>query len=180
MGFSKALVKVDGRPLWRLQMEKLAGLAPAELFFSAPPGLELPAGEWTVLHDEKPGLGPLGGLAAAHCVMSADWLVVLAVDLPRMTASYLETLRDHAVTDGLGQVPEMDGRYLGLAAIYPRAFLDRHLDAHLRGDDRSVQRFVRAGIAEGLLAACPVAEKNRHLFQNVNTLEDLSFCSGAL
>jgi molybdopterin-guanine dinucleotide biosynthesis protein A len=180
MGFPKALVTVDGEPLWHWQMEKLARLAPAELFFSAPVDLELSAGKCTLVRDEKPGLGPLAGLAAAHYVMSADWLVVLAVDLPRMTTSYLEMLRDRAFTSGLGQVPEMDGHYLGLAAIYPRAFLDRHLEAHLRSDDRSVQRFVRAGLAEGSLAACPVAENERPLFQNVNTPEDLSFCSGAL
>jgi molybdopterin-guanine dinucleotide biosynthesis protein A len=178
MGFPKALADVEGKPLWRTQIEKLAALLPAELFFSAPEGLELPAGTWTLIRDEKTGLGPLAGLAAAHRIMSAGWLIVLAIDLPRMTASYLETLRGRAFTSGLGQVPELDGRYLGLAAIYPRAFLDRHLDAHLRSDDRSVQRLVRAGIAEGSLASCPVAENERHLFQNVNTPEDLSASGG--
>ncbi len=173
MGFPKALAEVDGKPLWRAQLDKLIALAPAELFLSVPPGLHFPAGNWTVLHDAQSGLGPLAGLAAAHRIMSVDWLLVLAVDLPRMTASYLQTLRDRAFTSGIGQVPELEGRYLGLAAIYPRPFLDDHLEAHLRSDDRSVQRFVRAGITEGRLAVFPVAENKRHLFQNVNTPEDL-------
>jgi molybdopterin-guanine dinucleotide biosynthesis protein A len=173
MGFPKALVNVDGMPLWRVQLAKLSDLHPAETFLSAPRELEMPPGAWKVIHDEKPGLGPLAGLASARCVMSAEWLLVLAVDLPLMTSSYLEALRDEAFASGVGQVPELDGRFLGLAAIYPRAFLDDHLDAHLRSDDRSVQRLVRAGIIEGTMAAWPVGENDRALFQNANTPEDL-------
>src|SRR6202044_2197920 len=42
MGFPKALANRDGAPLWRVQMDKLAELHPAETFFSAPRDLELP------------------------------------------------------------------------------------------------------------------------------------------
>jgi molybdenum cofactor guanylyltransferase len=174
MGFPKALVNVEGMPLWQMQMDKLLALHPAETFLSAPRDLGLPSGAWKILRDEKPGLGPLAGLAAARRTMSAEWLLVLAVDLPRMTVSYLEALRDQAFKSGVGQVPELDGRYLGLAAIYPRAFLNDHLDTHLRSDDRSVQRLVRAGITEGSLQAAAVADSDRHLFQNANTPADLS------
>ncbi len=173
MGFPKALIDVNGKSLWRAQMDKLLGLHPAETFLSAPRDLALPSGAWRIVHDEKPGLGPLAGLDAAHRVMTADWLLVLAVDLPAMTTAYLEILRERALKSGVGQVPEMDGCYLGLAAIYPRAFLDRHLDAHLHGEDRSMQRFVRAGIAKDSLQAIAVADNERHLFQNANTPEDL-------
>jgi molybdopterin-guanine dinucleotide biosynthesis protein A len=173
MGFPKALVNVDGTPLWRVQMEKLADLRPAETFLSAPRELELPSGAWKIVHDSAPDLGPLAGLASARHFMTAEWLLVLAVDLPRMSSTYLAALRDRALASGVGQVPELEGRLLGLAAIYPRAFLDDHLDAHLRSDDRSVQRLVRSGIIEGALAACPVTEKDRALFQNVNMPEDL-------
>lgn len=173
MGFPKALVNVDGTPLWRVQMDKLLALHPAEIFLSAPRDLELPPGAWKIIHDEKPDLGPLAGLASARHVMSAEWLLVLAIDLPWMTASYLQALRDRAVASGVGNVPELDGHYIGLAAIYPRTFLDDHLAAHLRSDDRSVQRLVRAGVVEGTLAPWPVAENERVLFQNANTPEDL-------
>ena len=174
MGFPKALLNVNGRPLWRVQMDKLLALHAAEIFLSAPRDLELPSGAWRIVHDDKTGLGPLAGLAAGRRVMSADWLIVLAVDLPQITTAYLETLRDRAFKSGVGQAPELHGRYLGLAAIYPRAFLDDHLDAHLRSDDRSVQRLVRAGIVEGALTAWPVPQNDHHLFQNANTPADLT------
>ncbi len=174
MGFPKALIDRGGHPLWQVQMGRLMALQPTELFFSAPPDLPTPkTGAWKILHDERPGLGPLAGIAAAHRVMSAGWLLVLAIDLPRMRVRYLESLRDRALASGVGQVPELDGRYQGLAAIYPRAFLDHHLDRHLRSHDRSVQRLVRAGITAGSLAACPVAASEHHLFHNANTPADL-------
>jgi molybdopterin-guanine dinucleotide biosynthesis protein A len=179
MGSPKALLEIGGKPLWRVQLEKLEALSPAELLLSAPSDLEFPAGAWTILRDHAPNRGPLAGLEAARRAMTSEWLLVLAVDLPLMTALYLEALRGRAFASHLGQVPEMDDRFLGLAAIYPRAFLDGHLEAHLRSDDRSVQRFVRAGIDAGRLAPWKVAETERSLFQNLNTPADLARIAGA-
>jgi molybdopterin-guanine dinucleotide biosynthesis protein A len=178
MGSPKALLDFGGRPLWLRQMEKLQALAPRELFISTPRGLALGEGPWTIVHDERPGLGPLAGLSAARAAMSSEWLVVLAVDLPAMTSGYLESLRAAAVAAGKGQVPELDGFYAGLAAVYPRACLDLARD-HLESEDRSVQRFVRAGIDAGFLAVRPVAEKERPFFRNLNEPADYAAARAA-
>jgi molybdopterin-guanine dinucleotide biosynthesis protein A len=174
MGFPKALLDMGSHPLWIVQADRLAVLRPAEGFVSLPPGLDSSLTAWKTLRDKKPGLGPLAGLAAARDAMSSDWLLVLAVDFRSMDIAYLENLRDVALASGIGQVPELDGFYLGLSAIYPRAFLDEHLEAHLKSDDRSVQRFVRAGIDLGFLASTTVPAAKRHLFANVNSPADFS------
>lgn len=172
MGSPKALLDFGGRPLWRLQLEKLRALAPAQLFISAPRNLALPAGaDWKILHDEQPHLGPLAGISAAHHVLSADWLVVLAIDMPAMTAGYLQQLCSAALATGRGQIPQLDGYHLGLAAVYPRAALEK-VASQLRDPDRSLQKFVSAGIYAGLLASRPVPESERLLFANINHPED--------
>lgn len=172
MGSPKALLDFEGRPLWRVQLEKLQSLLPSELFISAPRELSLPPTEGKILHDEQPGLGPLAGLWAARQAMSAPWLIVLAIDLPAMTPAYLQTLRDVARSTKLGQVPrEEDDYYLGLAAIYPGAWLD-HTETYLQSEDRSLQRFVHDGIEAGLLAARSVSQNELPLFLNVNDPAD--------
>ena len=167
MGSPKALLDFHGRPLWQAQVEKLRALAPAELFISAPRELALPPGDWKVLHDDQPNLGPLAGLWAARQAMSTEWLIVLAIDLPEMTSAYLARLCAAAIAENVGQVPQLDGFHLGLSAVYSRVFLGR-LHGYLESADRSVQRMVKEGIAAGLLAARPVLESERGLFLNAN------------
>jgi molybdopterin-guanine dinucleotide biosynthesis protein A len=172
MGQPKALLDIAGQPLWKLQTAKLQALHPDELFISLSREIALPAGPWRVLHDEKTGLGPLSGIHAALQVMTSEWLVVLAVDLPDMTTDFLQGLCDSAREKRCGQVTQLDGFYEGLAAIYPRS-VAALCEQHLAGNDRSLQSFVRQAMAEGQLSLYPVAEENRPLFRNVNRTMDL-------
>jgi len=172
MGQPKALLEAAGRPFWEAQMEKLQALDPDELFISIPRELSLPSGPWQVLHDEKVGLGPLSGLHAALQAMTGEWLVVLAVDLPEMTTAFLRNLHEAATAKGCGLIPQLDGFYEGLAAIYPRSLADL-CQTHLASKDRSLQRFARQAVADGQLSIYPVTEENRALFRNVNRPTDL-------
>jgi molybdopterin-guanine dinucleotide biosynthesis protein A len=172
MGRPKALLEVAGRTFWKMQVEKLQALQPDEIFVSMPRGLSLPAGPWRVLHDEQAGLGPLAGLDAALHAMTAEWLIVLAIDLPNMTTDFLHNLAATARAERHGLVPQLDGVYECLAAIYPRTVAGLCRE-HLAGEDRSLQRFARRAIDEGLLARYPVPEENRALFRNVNRPSDL-------
>lgn len=172
MGQPKALLDYEGQPLWRAQMEKLQGLHPGELFLSVPQELSLPAGPWHILHDEKSGLGPLSGLSAAFKSMTCEWLAVLAIDLPDMTSGFLQNLHADSLARGCGLVPQLDGFYEGLAAVYPRSIADL-CGKHLASEDRSLQRFVRQGMADGYLINYPVTEAERPLFRNVNSPADL-------
>ena len=171
MGRDKAALTFDGQPLWQRQLATLRALEPAELLISGP--LE---GPWAgagveVVSDDCPGLGPMGGVATVLPRMRCERLLVLAVDLPAMTADFLRTLLAHATPD-CGVAPMLDGRYEPLAAIYPRAI--HALAARcVAGGDRSMQRFIGAGLTEGLLRAQPVAVADRGLFHNVNGPDDL-------
>ena len=174
MGRDKALLPLpDGRLLWQRQLAVLRELDPAELFISGPPRPDFP-GEIPLLTDAAPGLGPLAGIAEALTVMRSPLLVVLAVDLPRMTTGFLRELI-RAGNDGCGVVPQRDrsagGFYEPLGAVYPREALPyaRH---RLAGDDLSLQGFVRELVAAALVQPWPLdAATALGCFANWNTPE---------
>jgi molybdopterin-guanine dinucleotide biosynthesis protein A len=172
MGRDKAWIPVNGEPLWQHQLATLRSLEPAEIFLCGAGRDDLAAPDVRGLLDAEPDRGPLGGLAAALAASSESFVVVLAVDLPAMTAEFLAELVDEAAIDGMGIVPELDGFYQALAAVYPRALAD--CASRLAADaDHSLQHFIREGISAGLLWARQVTEAERGLFQNWNEPGDI-------
>ncbi|HEY5078462.1 MAG TPA: molybdenum cofactor guanylyltransferase [Opitutaceae bacterium] len=170
MGRPKALLKFEGRPLWRRQAELLQKLGPAELMISAGNDWKVEPGPWTLVRDRLPGIGPLGGIAAAMDAMASDLLLVLAVDMPSMSAGYLGGLLEASGPGGV--VPEENGFYHGLAAVYPRS-VRALVAAALGGADHSLQPILTCAVRDGLIAARPIAAGEWQLFRNVNRPEDL-------
>jgi molybdenum cofactor guanylyltransferase len=170
MGRDKAALVIRGKALWVHQLETLRATGPAELFVSGPAG-----GPYTgceVVVDEFPGLGPLAGLSATLRKAGTEWLLVLAVDLPRMTAEFLTQLLQEAEETRCGVVPEDGGRFHALAAVYPRSCLGL-IEDRLHTEDRAVQSFVRIGLERGMLRARPLTVEEARLFENLNTPADL-------
>ena len=171
MGRDKALLALPGgRLLWQRQLDVLRELAPAELFLSgfARPGF--PA-DVPLLADELPGCGPLGGIAAALAAMASPRLVVLAIDLPHMTAAFLRGLLAECGA-GQGVVPRAaDGFFEPLAAVYPRT---AHAEARARlgRGEYALQPFVRTLTAEGKASARRIRQEETVLFTNWNVPED--------
>jgi molybdenum cofactor guanylyltransferase len=170
MGRPKALVEFEGAPLWRRQALLLRSLGPQDLMISAGADWTLEAGPWTVVRDSAPGMGPLAGIAVALEAMATDLLLVLAVDMPGMSAQYLGELLASAGQKGV--VPEENGVAHGLAAVYPRA-MGALVRETLAGDDRSVQSVVRRAVHDGLVTLRPIVAGEGLLFRNVNRPEDL-------
>lgn len=145
MGRDKALLPLpDGSLLWERQFTVLRELHPAALFISGARRSEFPP-EVVCLTDETPGRGPLGGIVAAlHAAPALPRLVVLAIDLPAMTSTYLQRLLDET-GEARGTVPRHPntGFFEPLAAVYPRQILST-AEARLQGEDRSMHGFIRA------------------------------------
>jgi len=97
MGTDKALVEFCGQPLVAHALEILreAGLSAA--IAGAQPALSTFA---PVVPDDKPGLGPLGGVCAAMASTTAPWTVFIPVDLPLLPASLVQYLLNHACVTG--------------------------------------------------------------------------------
>lgn len=167
MGCDKAGVLLDGVPLWQRQLATLRALAPDELLISG--RLDGPYADAGVpiIADDVPGLGPLGGLATILRRMKCERLLLLAVDLPAMTFTFLESL-----LPANGVVPFLDDHFEPLAAIYPRRVLPL-AERCLADSDHSMQHFIRQCVAEGLLTPQPLRAEDRPFFRNANTPRDL-------
>lgn len=123
MGRDKALLEVDGRPMWRRQWDLLAEVGATERFLSVRPEQAWAPAEVTKISDATPDAGPLAGIVAALERCTTPLLLVVAVDLPRMDAGYLRRLLAACGAER-GIVPwRRGGRPEPLCAVYPRAVL---------------------------------------------------------
>ena len=163
MGRDKAFLEYEGEPLWQRQLQTLTKLSPEQLMISGP--LRQEWNEYEIVADEIVAAGPLAGVAAALQKCTALFLVVLAVDLPRMTADFLRSLRP-------GEVPRGPAGYEPLAAVYTATCAPLAAQA-LRSGDFSMQNFVRRAIDQGLLAEREISATEMTLFANLNTPSDL-------
>ena len=166
MGRDKALLEIDGEPLWRRQLETLCALAPEQLMISGPP-----RGEYEALPDAVENAGPLGGVSAALQRSSSPLLVVLAVDLPQMTSDYLRSLLT-LCREGRGVVPRGPEFFEPLAAVYPTVCASL-TGAALRRGKYSMQDFVRSALAKKLIVAHDISTAEMPRFANLNTPADV-------
>jgi molybdenum cofactor guanylyltransferase len=170
-GSDKALVKIEGVELWQRQVSLLRALGPQEILVAAPEPPVWIDDQLRFVRDAMPNAGPLSGVAAALRECSTSHLLVLAIDLPRVTAAFLQSLVDLS-SESRGAVPKRNGFFEPLVAIYPqscRALADRQL----RAGKFMMQDFVSAALEENLIVVRDVRSGEEPLFTNMNTPEDL-------
>ncbi len=178
MGRDKAALLVNGEPLWKRQLAVLRATEPAEIFISGKGDGPYAGCCVEILADEIPGCGPLGGIVTALRRCTSERLLVLAVDMPAMTAEFLLTLLNESSRTGKGVVPSVaaDGRRRAdlepLAAIYPRTAV-AVADNCLRRGERKLETFIRRLEADGLVVVQSVASNEVRLFENWNAPENL-------
>jgi len=125
---------------------------------------------YAVIPDLFPGEGPLGGILTALAHTSAEWNLMVACDMPALSALFLRKLLDAAEEEDADALLPAgpSGRPEPLCAVYrkgSRAALEAGFQAGIR-------KITQAACgAEGLrTVVLPVAEVS--VFQNVNTPEE--------
>lgn len=164
MGRDKALLEFEGARLLDHQLATLREVHPPELFLSCRPGAPYDAPDTTLIFDEQEDAGPLGGIAACLDAMQSERLLVLAVDMPRMTPAFLNRLLQRFPG---GVIPRIEDRYEPLAAIYPYAMLTLAHE-NLAKNEFALHTWVERGVHEGLVQIWDLEEKERWLFENWN------------
>ena len=171
MGRDKALLETEGRLLWERQRDLLVETGAAEIFLSARPDQEWAKrapGFKAVLHDGNPGCGPLTGITAALERSSTSHVIVLAIDLPRMTTYWFEGLTSGCAA-GCGAVGRRGDFFEPLAAIYPREFLPLAWEA-IAGARYGLQPLLTASVDSGGMNVTEISEAEAAWFENWNDL----------
>lgn len=171
----KALLHWHGQDLWQAQLHKLQSIGASRVLLSCrseQPLYVSPSEGVEMVHDpEGVDEGPLG--AITRCLERVQMpLLVLAVDMPWMTAAFL---REHLVphtepaTGRFFRGPHGDETLSGLyvPAMLPlmqKALSEKHL---------ALQPIIEAAVHSGLAATHPLAEAQMPFFHNVNSPHDL-------
>ena len=176
MGKDKAWLEIDGRPMIQRVVEELRRVTPAVTVIANDPEydrLGLP-----VLADLNPDIGPLEAIRVALAASLAPRVLLVACDLPFVTAEFLEFLLDRVESHQAVVPLNSDGRLEPLCAIYSTEALEPVTEL-IRNGERKVSRLldrVRTRLIPfedlGQLAG---AER---FFINVNTPEDYSRAGG--
>jgi molybdopterin-guanine dinucleotide biosynthesis protein A len=129
-GRDKSEVRVGGRRILERQLDELRQLTDDILLVGARRHEEV-AGIHRVT-DRVPDSGPLGGLDAALAAARDDRLIIVACDMPFITAAFLQRLV--ALSDPVDAVvPRTERGYHPLCAVYRRSChpaVLRHLAEH--------------------------------------------------
>jgi molybdopterin-guanine dinucleotide biosynthesis protein A len=172
MGSDKALLPVEsgGRfvPLWEKQWDLLKSLEPVELLFSGlkrrglPVDLRFLADRWDA--------GPLGGIATCLDEIQVQWLLVVAIDMPKMTLICLAEILRAAIDSGTGIIPVLNDKFEPVIAIYPKAALQIAVE-QIQQSNFKLQDFARELLAIGLIKAWNVPLQFAPCFKNWNQPE---------
>lgn len=162
MGRDKALLPFRGGPLGATIARAIEQAAGSVTIVGRGEFPGFPA-----IPDLHPGEGPLGGILTALAHSRADWNLVVACDMPEVTAEFLAGLLDRAEASGRDAlIPHgPGGRAEPLCAVY-RSAAREPLEREFTRGVRKVMMAVAALDA----AVCSVREVAH--FQNVNTPED--------
>jgi molybdopterin-guanine dinucleotide biosynthesis protein A len=177
-GADKALAEWHGEPLARWVAERVRAAAASVTLVGSPECyqvLGLP-----VVADETPGLGPLGGITAALNHSRADWNLVVACDMPYVTAEFLEYLVRLAQEDAADVVMPLDGEGQDepLCAVYARR-CHGPIDVAVRQGVRKVtEAFAGLRVRRVGHAAYAALDPDERLFANLNTRDEMEAARG--
>ena len=172
MGRDKAALPFEGEPLWQRQLAILRATGASELLISGRADGPHAESGVSVVEDLTPGAGPLAALEALLPRIANTHAIVLAIDLPAMRADFLLMLVKTALAQACSVVPESDGRFEPLAAVYAPSLLPLVIECR-RGPDHSMQHLLRKAVMSGLAIAHPIRAEERALFRNLNFPEDI-------
>jgi molybdopterin-guanine dinucleotide biosynthesis protein A len=177
MGVDKATLLISGGQLWKRQLEVLNNLRPGAVWISARTAPSWGPAEIEVVTDKPPSRGPLSGIAAGLRRLQTSHLLVLAIDLPQMTAEHLRKLCVLA-HPGAGVIPFHGDYFEPLCAIYPLEALAA-AETALSSGDVSLQHFAQNLLRESQARVYDLASEERPLYLNMNTPSDLPESMGS-
>ena len=127
-----------------------------------------------VIHDVYPDRGPLGGIHAALASSAHELNLMLAVDMPSVSAELLKRLLAVAEeSQAVVTVPQTSDGWQPLCAVYRKAFAVI-AERALKTDDYKIDRlFNQVAIRRVMEAEVEKWGYSSQVFMNLNTPDDL-------
>ncbi|MEG4802853.1 molybdenum cofactor guanylyltransferase [Microcoleus sp. ARI1-B5] len=172
MGTDKALLEIEGKSLLQRACEVAAALTPQVYVLTAWPDryrstLTEPS---QFLVEYNPGTGPLVALAQGLTEIAADWILLLACDLPLLDAQIIQNWANQLTAfapSTLAVAPYQKSRWEPLCGFYRQQSLPS-LQSFIDQGGRSFQKWLNQIPAIPL----PVGEREALMLSNCNTLEE--------
>ena len=182
-GRPKGLARLGGQRVADTVLAALRGATATQVVVANDPA----AAEWfpgqRIVADDTPGLGPLGGLATALGAAEGAPALVVAWDMPFVTADLLRELRRRGEAGASAVVPVhgVDGWAEPLCAWYGPAALEICHALLAAGARRAAALFdaLPGAATLGDAALAPFGDPAR-LFDSIDTPERLAELGGAL
>ncbi len=166
MGTDKAFLPFGDESLIERQLGCLGETGAAEVLISGRVGVDYSRFGLTVVHDELPDSGPLGGLAAVLKAATFEKILVLAVDMPAMTSAMLMKIISMCEKN-MGCVPIDERGFEPLAAAYSKQLLPL-AEEMLASGRYSMRGFVKEAVGRGRLRTLQLEAAEQIHFVNCN------------
>ena len=170
MGADKAFLEIASKPLIVRAIELTRAVTDQVRIVGAPQKFSAYA---PIVEDVFPDCGPLGGIHAALTTTDADLNLVLAVDLPFVTADLLRLLLAEAQDSGATvTVPHAAGRLQPLCSVYRQQFASAAERALAQGKNKIDALF--QGVSVNIVSEKKLlaAGFSSAIFRNLNTPEE--------
>jgi molybdopterin-guanine dinucleotide biosynthesis protein A len=170
MGTDKAFLEWDGQTLLARALELGRGVA-EDVFIAGDAAKFTSYGR--VVEDIFPDRGPLGAIHAALCHTSAEWNLMLAVDMPLLEPKFLAfLLRAAQESTAAVTVPKLSEGWQPLCAVYRPAFAEAAECALLEGRNKVDTLFAEVEVRELREVELSLAGFGEQMFRNLNTPEE--------
>jgi molybdopterin-guanine dinucleotide biosynthesis protein A len=169
-GRDKSAILVEGISILDRQLAVLRGRARSILLIGSRGAVPAPC---VAVDDLTPGTGPLGALVTALTVAPTARILVLASDMPFISAPFVEFLATVA-PEARAVIPVSGGRWHPLCAMYAREAvfdLSAAVDAGQRTVAAAVEALAPRLVHDDELAAF---DPDGRLLANLNTPADLA------
>ncbi len=179
MGRDKATIEIDGIPLLRRIYDVVAGcddggIRSIESIHIVTPWMEryrsiLPI-DCNFIAESDPHRGPLWGFAQGLSQIEADWVLLLACDLPNLSTSFIQNsveLLRNISPQSIAYLAKCDRGWEALCGFYRGNCLDS-LREYINGGGQSFQGWLKTNTVTEL------AIDNPQILLNCNTPADLT------
>lgn len=170
MGCDKRFLPIQGKPMVQHVCDQVAPLFVQTIIVAAELE-EFRFGTVSVVSDDMPGLGPLGGISTALAASRHDPCFVLPCDMPRMDFALMARLLQAAPDADCTLPVSRHGRFEPLFGVYRKSALPHIMQAVAAGERKVMRALATCNVATVLMWS--------ERLDNLNTPEDYYVYGGS-